>query len=104
MNRTEIINQATELEKEIQQLKDFMRALQNEDTVSPQYKWTSVFLKKETTLSFIGVWRWRYHQQNTLPIPDKLRIEIYAMCQKWLNELDKRANRLLNIINDEQPK
>lgn len=93
MTRDEKVKQVLSLENEISELKCFMRILENEHVISKRNRYSNPFIKKTTTISFLG---FMFKEKRTdKPIPDKMVIEIAAKCQKWIEELDRRANELI---------
>ena len=91
-SKNEIYKEVINLSIETKELKEFMEALKNEDTLHPTRKFTSVFVEKKTSLFFTSLFL--NEKKTSFPIPARMRIEIYVLCQKWLKELENRSEEL----------
>jgi len=92
MRRQEKIKEAQELEKQINDLKRFFDMLMVEDTVHPNFKLSSVFVKKKISFSFLGLVN--SNKDVEIQIPTHMTIEIASKTKQWIEELEKRANDL----------
>ena len=93
MTRQEKIKQAESLEREIQEIKEFMKVLEYENTISQQNRFSFAMIKRTVKTSFLGLWN---NGKNVeIRIPDKMTIEIAAKCQLWIKELERRADELV---------
>ena len=93
MNRQEKIAEAQNLEREIQDIKEFMKVLEYENTISQQNRFSSAMIKLTVKKSFLGLWS--NGESVEIRIPDKMTIEIAAKCQTWIKELERRADELV---------
>lgn len=93
MNRQEKVNEVNVLEKEIQEIKDFMRVLEYENTMSDQNRHTVPFIKKSVEYYFLGIFLKKGSVE--IRIPNYLVIEIAAKCSIWIDELEQRADRII---------
>ena len=96
MTRKETIDEAQEIENEISHLKDFMKMLECELTMHDVTRPSKTFVQKETKFNFLGIWKGGICKDINIRIPDKMIIEINVLCITWLEELEKRADDLLN--------
>lgn len=94
MNRREKIEEAQQLEVQINDLKRFFDMLMVEDTVHPDYKLSSVFVKKTVSFSFLGLYKGK--KDVEIKIPTHMTIEIAAKIKTWIQELERRANELFS--------
>jgi hypothetical protein len=93
MTRQEKINKAQSLEREIREIKEFMRVLEYENTISKQNKFSSAMIEITVKKSFLGLWT--NSEKVEIQIPDKMTIEIAAKCKIWVDELEREANKLV---------
>lgn len=92
MNRQQKINQAQILENQIKDLRTFNDILKYNVTMSNWNK-PRPFIRKKTTLSFLGMWQ--NNNSVEIEIPEFMVIEIAAKCKLWIEELEKRADELI---------
>lgn len=93
MTRTEKITEAMLLEKEIENIKDFLRLLEAQEITPKKLSFVDSFIKRSTTFYLFGIYAKSRSVQ--VRIPDKLVIEIAAKCQMWITELEKKADCLV---------
>jgi hypothetical protein len=93
-----LINKSEELKKlsdDISDLKNFNTYLKREMTIDKQYRYSDVFIKRKILFSFLGFWGKK--EEITIPIPEFMVAEIATKCQMWINELEIRANEMLDM-------
>lgn len=92
--RSEIIKQVQQLEKEMSELRKFMFALKEQDTTHWGKSCYRVFFRKRTRFTLFSVINGK-ETHAEFQIPELKRVDLYAMCEKWLKDLESKADSLI---------
>jgi len=90
--RKEKIKEIQQIDAEIKDLISFMKLLEWQLTVNENVRHTSALIKQVTKTKIFGVFS--KTDSIEIDIPDKMVAEIAAKCQKWVIELEERANEI----------
>jgi len=92
MTSEEKAKEVLKLQEEINEIKRFCDKLEAETCRTG--KGVYAFIDRKTTSYFLGKWKTKIVSE-TIPIPDKINLEINASCLKWIEELERRIEQLI---------
>lgn len=97
MTRQEIIREAQRLERKIQDIKEFIKILENDNAVS-SVEGSAIglgIIKRTIKTSFLGFWS--RTKRVEIEVPYRIIPEIVVECRVWIKKLESKADKLLKI-------
>lgn len=94
------LKELSDYEKEIDQLKGFMKAIDDYHVVADVYRSYFPFLKKKVAYSFLRIFKKK--EDIIIDIPDKIMGLIQVESIKWVKELERSQKNLLKRMASEE--